>query len=65
MRLPDGAVTRARAVFAAVGPVPDDATIAAAIEAALKRPDVAPRRLPPGTPLRYLTRQENTASADS
>lgn len=58
MRLPDGAVNRARAVFAAVGPVPDDAVIIRAIEAALRQPDVAPRRLPPGTPLRYLTRQE-------
>ena len=58
MRLPDGAVNRARAVFAAVGPVPDDAVIIRAIEAALREPDVAPKRLPPGTPLRYLTRQE-------
>ena len=57
MTLPDGAVSRARAVFAAVGPVPKDATILAAIEAAL-RPPVAPRQLPPGTPKRYLTRRE-------
>lgn len=58
MQLPDGAVNRARAVFAAVGPVPDDAVIIRAIEAALQEPDVALKRLPPGTPLRYLTRQE-------
>lgn len=58
MRLPDGAVNRARAVFAAVGPVPDDAVILRAIEAAFKKPGVAPRRLPPGTPKRYLTRQQ-------
>jgi hypothetical protein len=64
IRLPDGAVNRARAVFAAVGPVPDDAVILRAIEAALRKPDVAPRvtrprkSLPPGTPLRYLTRAQ-------
>jgi hypothetical protein len=56
-RLPDGAVTRARAVFAAVGPVPSDAVILAAIEAALK-PPARTGKLPAGTPLRYLTRAQ-------
>lgn len=57
MQFPEGAVARARAVFAAVGPVPADATIVAAIEAALKEPTPL-TKLPPGTPLRYLTRAQ-------
>lgn len=62
MQFSDAAVARARAVFAAVGPVPSDATIRAAVEAALKgphkKPAAPPNALPPGTPLRYLTRAQ-------
>jgi hypothetical protein len=62
MQFSEGAVSRARAVFAAVGPVPADATIIAAIEAALKgphrKPATAHKELPAGTPRRYLTRAQ-------
>jgi hypothetical protein len=58
MTMPAGAVARARAVLAAHGPMPDDAVILEALEAALRQPAPGPAKLPPGTPRRYLTRDQ-------